>query len=623
MHAEQLEVAEFFARHQPFNLLSEERLEQLSGEVDVAYFKAGTQIKEFGDEISDWYIIRSGAVEVYRRNGDLYNRLSEGGFFGEFGLLRHGRVRFPIKALEDTLVYLIPEDVFNDLFDNNEAFADIVEVEDRTRLRQAVARRREDANELMTAKIETLVGRDAVTLPPTASVREAAIRMSEEGVSSVLVLDEQMEEEPVVGIITDRDLRNRLITPGLSFDTPVSEIMTSELISVEYGQFVFEAMLLMLRHNVHHLPVLKKQRPLGVIAISDIIRYESQNSLFVVSSIFRAQSLEELSALKSDVSACFLRMVNEDANSQMIGTAMSVIGRSFKQRLLELGEEKLGPPPIPYCFLALGSMAREEQLIVTDQDNAMILDNRYDPDQHDEYFKALAQFVCDGLDACGYTYCNGDIMATNSRWRQPLKVWEQYFTDWIEKPTPEFLLNSSIFFDIEGVWGETRWAVMLNDLILRKARKNPRFLACMARNALQRTPPLGFFKDFVMETDGRHSNSINMKRRGTAPLADLVRVHALAIGSREHNTFDRLRDIIDSDLLPRGRGPDLRDALELIAMVRIRHQALDVEAGNEPDNNIEPENLSDFERKNLKDAFQILSNAQKFLKYRYQPGRVG
>ncbi|WP_010323559.1 DUF294 nucleotidyltransferase-like domain-containing protein [Marinobacterium stanieri] len=623
MHAEQLEVAEFFARHQPFNLLSEERLEQLSGEVDVAYFKAGTQIKEFGDEISDWYIIRSGAVEVYRRNGDLYNRLSEGGFFGEFGLLRHGRVRFPIKALEDTLVYLIPEDVFNDLFDNNEAFADIVEVEDRTRLRQAVARRREDANELMTAKIETLVGRDAVTLPPTASVREAAIRMSEEGVSSVLVLDEQMEEEPVVGIITDRDLRNRLITPGLSFDTPVSEIMTSELISVEYGQFVFEAMLLMLRHNVHHLPVLKKQRPLGVIAISDIIRYESQNSLFVVSSIFRAQSLEELSALKSDVSACFLRMVNEDANSQMIGTAMSVIGRSFKQRLLELGEEKLGPPPIPYCFLALGSMAREEQLIVTDQDNAMILDNRYDPDLHDEYFKALAQFVCDGLDACGYTYCNGDIMATNSRWRQPLKVWEQYFTDWIEKPTPEFLLNSSIFFDIEGVWGETRWAVMLNDLILRKARKNPRFLACMARNALQRTPPLGFFKDFVMETDGRHSNSINMKRRGTAPLADLVRVHALAIGSREHNTFDRLRDIIDSDLLPRGRGPDLRDALELIAMVRIRHQALDVEAGNEPDNNIEPENLSDFERKNLKDAFQILSNAQKFLKYRYQPGRVG
>ncbi len=621
MHAEQIEIVDFLGRHQPFSELSEEQLAQMAAQVEIAYFKAGSQVLEFGEEIHDWYVIRSGAVEIYRRNGDLYNRLSEGGFFGEFGLLRNGRVRFPIKALEDTLVYLIPEAVFNEMFDSNEAFADIVEVEDRTRLRQAVARRREDANELMTAKIETLVKRQAVCLPMTATARDAAIRMSEEGVSSVLVVDEPVEGQPVAGIITDRDLRNRLITPGLSFDTPITEIMTAELIAVEYNQFVFEAMLLMLRHNVHHLPVLKRQQPLAVIALSDIIRYESQNSLFVVSSIFRAQSVDELVALRSDVSACFSRMVNEDANSQMIGTAMSVIGRSFKQRLLELAEERLGPPPVPYCFLALGSMAREEQLIVTDQDNAMILDNRFDPRLHDDYFKALAAFVCDGLDACGYSYCTGNIMATNSQWRQPLRVWEQYFTDWIEKPTPEFLLNSSIFFDLEGVWGETRWAGMLNDLIRRKAQRNPRFLACMARNALQRTPPLGFFKDFVMETDGRHSNSINMKRRGTAPLADLVRVHALAIGSREHNTFDRLKEITDADILPRGRGPDLRDALELIAMVRIRHQALDLEAGTEPDNNIEPENLSDFERKNLKDAFQILSNAQKFLKYRYQPGR--
>jgi CBS domain-containing protein len=143
----------------------------------------------------------------------------------------------------------------------------------------------------------------------------------------------------------------------------------------------------------------------------------------------------------------------------------------------------------------------------------------------------------------------------------------------------------------------------------------------MARNALLRTPPLGFFKDFVMETDGRHTNSINMKRRGTAPVADLIRVHALAVGSRARNSFERLRDVIDASVMPPGRGPDLRDALELISMVRIRHQALDLAAGQEPDNNVEPENLSDFERKNLKDAFQILSHAQKFLKYRYQPGR--
>jgi CBS domain-containing protein len=259
---------------------------------------------------------------------------------------------------------------------------------------------------------------------------------------------------------------------------------------------------------------------------------------------------------------------------------------------------------------------------VTDQDNALILDNSFVPKLHDHYFRELAAFVSDGLAQCGYTYCSGNIMASNIQWRQPLAVWQKYFSQWIEQPSAESLLHSAIFFDLEGVWGETQWALQLNLLIRKKAQKNSRFLACMARNALLRTPPLGFFKDFVMETDGRQTNSINMKRRGTAPIADLVRLHALAVGSLARNTFDRLEDIIAAGILPPGRGLDLRDALEFIAMVRIRDQAVDVKLKREPDNNIEPENLSDFERKNLKQAFQILSNAQRFMKFRYQVGRA-
>ncbi len=622
MQAEQIEIFEFLRQHQPFSLLPDDALQQVAQSVDVAYYKAGSQILELGAEINDWFILRSGAVEVYRRNGELYNRLTAGGFFGEFGLLRNRRARFPVTALEDSLTYLVPAELFAHLFEEYEDFADQVEVEDSTRLRQAVARR-EDANELMTARIETLVSREPVLLPYTASARMAAQRMTEENVSALLVVDEtQGDDDALVGIVTDRDITDRLVAAGLPFETPVTEVMSSQLTWVAHNQLVFEAMLHMLRDNVHHLPVLRKGIPLGVITLPDIVQYESQNSLFVVRSIFSAQTVAELTALVPHVRSSFRRMIAEDANSRMIGSSMAVIGRSFKQRLLELAEEKLGPPPVSYCFLALGSMAREEQLIVTDQDNAIILDNRFDAEQHDDYFLQLATFVSDGLAACGYQYCNGGIMATNKTWRQPLKVWEQYFTDWIEKPTPEFLLNSSIFFDLEGVWGETRWADMLNKLIRSKAQHNSRFLACMARCALQRTPPLGFFKSFVMEVNGNHTQSINMKRRGTAPLADLIRVHALSVGSASRNSFERLQDIIDAKILSPGSGPDMRDALELIAMVRIRHQALDLDAGIEPDNNIEPENLSDFERKNLRDAFLIVANAQKYLKYRYQPGRT-
>lgn len=624
MQIEQLEILDFLRRHAPFAELPQDTLQRVAAAVDVRYVKAGNRIIEFGEEALYWYVVRSGAVEVFRRNGTLYNRLTEGGYFGEFGLLRNKRVRFPAVALEDTLLYLIPEPVFTELFEHNESFADYVEIEDRTRLRHTVSQR-EDANQLMTATIDTLVGRAAVTLDRRASARDAALRMTEEGVSSLLISEDAsapQQSPQVVGIITDRDLRTRLVAPGLSWDTPVGAIMSTGLVTIAHNQLVFEAMLQMLRHNVHHLPVLRRQQPIGVVALSDIIRYESRNSLFVVGSIFRRQSVDELAALTEDVRACFIRMVQEDANSRMIGAAMSVIGRSFKQRLLELAEEALGPPPVPYCFLALGSMARQEQLIVTDQDNALVLDDRFEPARDDAYFKALGTFVSDGLARCGYSYCTGGIMASNPKWRQPRRVWQQYFTDWIDRPTPESLLNSAIFFDLDGVAGRTEWIAALRELVARKARASPRFLACIARNALLRTPPLGFFKDFVMESDGRQSNTINMKRRGTAPLADLIRVHALAVGSKAQNSFERLRDVIDAQILPHGRGQDLHDALEFISMVRIRHQAETLAAGREPDNSIEPEKLSDFERKNLRDAFLILANAQKFLKFRYQPGRA-
>lgn len=642
MEAEHIEILEFIKRYPPFNELPAEELERLAQAAEVGYFKAGSKILEYNQTINDLHVIRSGVVEVFRHTGDLYNRLSDGDFFGEAGLLRTGKVRFPVEAIEDTLVYFIPGAQFNRLYDEYEAFADAVEIEDRERLNRAVSSR-ESANDLMTVPIASLVSRSPVVISENATIREVAEKMTEEEVSSMLIVadtktnsakkqkaatnnsedpaDSDSEEiDTPIGIITDKDLRKRVLALGLSEKTLVREVMSTELVFVQHNQHVFEAMLIMLRSNLHHLPVLKKGQTIGVLSLSDVVRHESKNSLFVVSSIFRQNSIEELATLVPDVQASFVRMVAEDANSRMIGSSMAVIGRSFKQRLLELGEEKFGPPPVPYCFLALGSMARDEQSIVTDQDNAMVIDDSFDPELHDEYFRQLAQFVSDGLDACGYTYCTGYIMATNPEWRQPLSVWKRYFLNWINDPTPESLLHASIFFDLDGVWGKTEFANVLNKLIQRRAQRSNRFLACMARNALNRTPPLGFFKDFVMEKDGKHNNSINTKRRGTAPVADLIRVHALAIGSLERNSFARLEDITEAGILPPGRGPDLRDALELISMVRIRHQAVALQQNEKPDNNVAPSDLSDFERKNLKDAFQILSSAQRFMRFRYPNG---
>lgn len=622
MEAELLEIKHFLSQHPPFDELEDDVLNDICHHVEIAYYREDTPIIHFGDHIHDLYMVRSGVVEVNRRNGELYNRLDEGALFGQMGLLTNNKVRFPAKAVKDSLIYCIPEVMFQTLYDNHEVFADFVEVEHNNRLRQAVSSSSND-NDLSTSKVRTLLTNAAPSVSTHETIQNAAIKMANEHVSSLLIIDPNIADNDddtsgLVGIITDRDLCTRVLAQGINPNDPVSSVMTTEVISLDHNAYVYEAMLTMLRYNVHHLPVLKDRHPIGIIETTDIVRYESQNSLLLVSSIFQQTSVEDLATLSEQVKDSFVRLVNEDANSHMVGSAMSVIGRSFKQRIIELSEEQLGPPPIPFCFLALGSMGRDEQLLVTDQDNAIILDNSYDEALHGEYFSSMATLVCDGLAKCGYTYCTGDIMATNPDWRMTRNEWEECFADWIDNPNPKALLNASIFFDLDGVYGRLKWAEQLNGFIIRRARKNNRFLACLARNALNRTPPLGFFKDFVVEKDGQHKNSINLKRRGTAPLADLVRVHALAVGSRAQNSFERLDDIHDAAILPKEKAHALRDALEFISMVRIRHQALDVENGIEPDNNIEPENLSEFERRNLKDAFQVLSNAQNFLKFRYQ-----
>ena len=620
MEVELLEIKDFISQYPPFDQLPEDAIIEIVQGIEISYLRANTNIIEFKEDINELYMIRSGVVDIYRRNGNLYNRLDQGQLFGQMGLLTNNKVRFPAKATKDTLLYCIPGDIFYSLCERFDYFADFVEAEDSTRLKQAVESNHDNNNDLTTSKVKTLITRDPLMLPSDTSIQSVAQIMAQEGQSAALITavgNNAETSEEFVGLITEHDLCAKVIATGLSVNNPVSEIMSIELISLDHNAYIFEAMLLMLRYNVHHLPILKNKSPIGLVEVSDIVRYESQNSLLFVSSIFQQKTPEDLALLSGQLKDCFMRMVNEDANSHMVGRAMSEIGRSFKQRLLTLAEEKLGPPPIPYCFLALGSMARDEQLLVTDQDNALILDNSYDKTLHGDYFAALATYVCDGLAACGYSYCTGDIMATNPEYRKTQTQWEACFSDWIDNPNPKALLNCNIFFDLNGVFGRIKWAEQLNAFIVRRAKKNNLFLACLARNALNRKPPLGFFKDFVMENDGQHKNSINLKRRGTAPLADLIRVHALAIGSPSQNSFQRLEDIIEAGILPHSKGADLRHAMELISLVRLRHQASDVEMDIEPDNNIEPENMSDLERRNLKDAFLVLSNAQNFLKFRY------
>ncbi|NCD19175.1 MAG: cyclic nucleotide-binding/CBS domain-containing protein [Actinobacteria bacterium] len=626
--SELTEIRDHLAHFAPFDSLPEELLDRVVDSIEVSYHRAGQQITALGSESHALRYIRSGSVEVRRRGGALYNVLGEGDVFGQFGLLRGGKVRFPARALEDTLIYAIPAEVFHLLCDQDEAFAEFVEV-DRPRLGSGTEQQR-GASAMAVAPVMTLVHNPPVMVPAGATVQEAARRLSESKTTAVLVLDDPGEDPAryafedadgrqwrVRGILTDSDFRGKVVAAGLPPDTPVGEVTGEHMFAIRSDESVQEAMLSMLRNRIRHLPVMQHRTPVGMIHLSDIVRHETNSSLYLANRIHNSSTPDELAGLAPDVRATFLRMVDDGADSPAVGAVLTAIGRSFTRRLLEMAQDDLGEPPVPYCFMNVGSAARDEQSIVTDQDNALVLSDSYDPALHGEYFRELAHRVSDGLATCGYPHCKGGIMATNTRWRQPIHVWERYFRDWITHPSPERLLHSSIFFDMDAVHGEGEFVERLQDLVSGMAPDHPLFLAAMARNAVARTPPLGVFRTFVVEKDGRQRESFNIKSRGTAPMVDLIRVHALASGSRERNSFTRLDEIERTQLLGPGVATRLRDALEVMAIVRIRHHVIDLKEGRDPDNRIAPNNVTDTERHNLKDAFQALSNAQKFLKFRY------
>ncbi|MEO9274580.1 DUF294 nucleotidyltransferase-like domain-containing protein [Marinomonas sp. 5E14-1] len=613
MDVELTEILEALCQHAPFNDIADDlQLHDMVKEIEIQYLRSGEYIIA-PDTLNDTlFFIRSGAIENLSKEQKLIRRMNEGELFGYASILRGGKSSQSMRTIEDSLLYRIPARWFLKFYEENDNFSDFFELERQARLRLAMDSQSSDIS-LMTCPVISLLRRPPISIQMDSDIRMAAQTMSEHRVSSLLITD----NDELIGIVTDRDLRTRAVAQGLAYETPVSAIMTRDPIIMDSRDYASEAVLKMMERNVHHIPIIKNGRPIGVVSTGDIVQKESHGSVYLISDIFKQNSIESLRAISQKMSHTFTQLVLADANTQMIGNAMSYIGTAFVKRLLQLGEEKFGPAPVPYCFVALGSQAREEQTINTDQDNALILSDKYDKERHGKYFENLSDWVCQNLDKCGYTLCTGDIMASNPRWRQPLSVWKDNFSDWIQNPKAEALLRLSIFFDLRGIYGDKTLAKQLNQHIRKEAQQHSGFLTLMARNANQRKPPLGFFRQFVLDGEGKQSRTFNLKERGIAPIIDIVRVHALACGSDKLNTLERIEDIEAAGLLPDGRAKDLALALEMIGMVRIKNQKDQIEAGDKPNNHVNPENLSSFEKRHLRDAFNIVTRQQEFIKFRY------
>lgn len=230
--------------------------------------------------------------------------------------------------------------------------------------------------------------------------------------------------------------------------------------------------------------------------------------------------------------------------------------------------------------------------------------------EHDYWFQDLATFVSDGLAACGFIYCPGDIMATNPKWRQTQKVWNTYFSRWVDTPNPKALLNASVFFDLTTVHGDESLLAEVRANMLEKTQKSSLFIAHLSRNALAFKPPLGFFRDFVLVENGDNEKALNLKHNGIAPIVDLARIYALQEGVSAVNTLERLKAVAGTKSLTKSSARNLIDAFEFLGYLRLSHQARLLQNGKKPDNFLPPKSISRLEREHLKDAFKVIKELQ-------------
>jgi CBS domain-containing protein len=599
-------AAEFLHTVQPFNSLTGEDLQWLAQRLEVNYYPQGKAI--FPSKPSPGLaIIRKGAARLLDGDHKFLDKRSEGEIFGH-EIYFHGELKdYFAEAEEDCLLWHLSLEDFQQLCAKHPLIGEYFSSHLKSRLAAAI-----QVKHTIT-QVRDLLNREPVLVDSEESIREAAQAMSAENVSSILVV----QNGELCGIVTDKDLRNRVLVDGLDSSLPIKRVMTQSPMSIPAEMDVDSALLTMMRKNYHHLPVVDGVNPIGLVTAGDILRAQSEHPLRLVRDIYKKNSIDELLVLSQRLPSLYERMVNLGRGVGQIGRMVTHVTDAFTVRLIQLAEQKLGPPPLAFAWVVFGSQAREEQTAKTDQDNGIVLERDADEDEG-RYFAKLSEMVCDGLDQLGYVYCPGEIMALNVKWRVSLPRWERYFSTWVNEPNPKSVMHSSIFFDIRCVYGESTLVDRLQKHVTKITRDNKIFLRFMASNALSHRPPLGFFRRFVQEDDGTQSEGLNLKHRGIVPIIDLVRIRALEAGLSESNTFRRIEGATAAGVMNEKDASSLRDALILINRIRISHQSVQMVAGEKPTNFVPPEQLSPLMRRNLKAAFMLVVEAQNALELRYQ-----
>ncbi len=632
-------VLEFVRGVAPFSALDEGELAAVVKSMKIAFFPAGEAILRMGGEPAlHLYLVHSGLVRVHLSDEDgaeiLVDFRSEGEFFGSVSLLQGKQALFNVTAEEDVIAFLLPAEDFKALVESHLEFkrhfayslahnfqgshlssqGDPPYCTDRGLINLDMS--------LIGRSVSDLMKRDVLCCPPDTPLKEAAQAMTRRGVSSIVISG---DDQGPLGILTDTDMRSRVLAGGLDAQAPVSAVMSADLKSIEPQVYAYDALLNMTRHNLSHLLVSEGERLVGIISMHDLQRATGSAPLGIIADIDKSQSVEQLAELHREVMLLEEGLLRQGGPAKKLVGLIAELNDRLTLRLLHIAEDRMrgqgrGDPPGAYCWLALGSNGRREQTLTTDQDNALAFADPEPGAEEDtkRWFLDFGEQVNEGLVRFGFPRDLAGMMACQPDWCHSYTEWRTKTSWWIEHPFDRTLLKASMFFDFRGLAVDQGFSRELRAMVNQASKGNRSlFLRYLAKNGLYNKPPLGFLRQFVVEKGGERKNKLDLKNKGLLPVVEFARVLALDLGLTTTNTFERLEAIARNEIIDSAVVEDMSEAYSFLMLLRIDHHMQARATGHEPDNHINPEQLNSLQRKMLKESFAAIARGQEELAMHY------
>ena len=634
-------VAEFLKRFPPFSFLTKEDLQKVATAVEIRYLEKGEVLFRQGDPAQPhFFVVKEGSILLTEKRQDtvqIQEFCDEGDVFGVLALL--GRRPYVLNAIveENSLIYAIPVLVFEEMLQQNSRVAlyfaagfaagQVVVRQDLSQGQKARGLLRGESKDhsllIFSDQSEIKISEKVLTCTGDETIQTAAQKMTERQVSSIVIVD---QAQLPIGIITDKDLRARVLVSGIATDRPVREIMSAKLITRKRSSGFSDLYLTMIKNRLHHLILTEDgtaQTPVsGIISDHDILLSMGNSPAVLIHGLMNTLEVKEMKSIRDRAEQMLRYYLENEVAMDFVASVMTEINDVIIQQACRIAESKhaSGYPEFAqtrFCFMSLGSEGREEQLLRTDQDNALVYEDVAEElrDKAAEYFLQIGTEIVEVLLACGFAPCPGKVMANNPEWVQPVSQWKSYFSAWILTPTQDALLKSSIFFDFRPVAGNAALAEELSLHIFDEIEMRAVFLNFLALNALMNPAPLGFFRDFVVEKSGEHRDQFDIKARAMMPLTELARLLVLShrvVGI--NNTFKRFERLAELEPANAALYTQAGKAYEIL----MRTRALEGLSQDNSGRYISPDRLGKLQRQLLKNAFSPISELQEIVRIRFQ-----